>query len=163
MDLMERLQTKTLFVGLVDEELQKFIDIGEVKKFSKGEMLITERMFGGPLFILLSGEVLVSEKGTDKPIVITTLYGDDSLRRQYKGDFVGEMALLDFESASANVAAKTDLEVFILRPEKLKKLFTENPSIHALFMANLSRILSRRLREINRRLSGLKESLNGQS
>ena len=154
MNLIERLQMKTLFVGLAGEELQQFIDIAEVKEFKKGDMLISEGTSGGPLFILLSGEVLVSEKGAGKPVVITTLYGDDSLRRQYKGDFVGEMSLLDFESASANVEAKTELEVFILRPEKLKKLFGDNPGIHALFMANLARILSRRLREINRRLPG---------
>jgi len=154
MDIIERLQTKTLFVGLADEALQQFADIGEVKEFKKGDMLISEGTSGGPLFILLSGEVLVFEKGADKPIVITTLYGDDSLRRQYRGDFVGEMSLLDFESASASVEARTDLEAFILRPEKLKKIFGENPGIHALFMANLARILSRRLREINRRISG---------
>jgi CRP-like cAMP-binding protein len=66
-----------------------------------------------------------------------------------KGDFFGEMSVLDQKPRSASVAAIDDCEVFVWDADSFLRMLQEYPSISIEFM----RILSKRLRRANRRIN----------
>ena len=71
------------------------------------------------------------------------------------GSMIGEMGLLDGEPRSASCTATTDLTVAILPRDALLQLIKSKPAVAARFMLAMSKRLSDRLREANRKIKTL--------
>ena len=114
-----------------------------VKSFPAGATIFKEGDVGCEMFIIQKGQVLISHRGTG---------GEKELAVLEKGDFFGEMALVEeYPERSATVRAVTDVEVLELRSADLVSLLRRRPNVALRMMAKLSE----RLRESNRRLEEL--------
>lgn len=116
----------------------------------EGEVVHTDFML-----LIIDGEVMVqNELGPDNEGTVMSVIG--------VGSILGEMGLLDGEPRSASCTATTDLTVAILPREALLKLIKSKPAVAARLMLAISKRLSDRLREANRKikiLDGLSRAL----
>ena len=107
------------------------------------------------MMLILDGEVLVdNEVASMEDSMVMSIIGPGSL--------IGEMGLLDASSRSATCTATTDLLVALLSRDALMALIKGNPAVSARLMLAISKRLSDRLREANRKvraLSGLGRAL----
>ncbi|MEW5946313.1 MAG: cyclic nucleotide-binding domain-containing protein [bacterium] len=145
----ETLRTKTIFVGLTDEQLGRILAVSRQGAALPGEVIIRENEPGDKLYVLLEGKVEVRHAGVRGETVLTSLEGRDALAAQYEGDFFGEMALFDLEPRSATVIAVEKCSFLILARDDLAELFAEDAAMHVTLFGNIARILSRRLRTAN--------------
>jgi len=111
-----------------------------VRRFQAGAVIFSQGDPGTDMFIIQSGQVAISRRLGRQTRQLAVLE---------KGDFFGEMALLeDYPERSATAKAQTDVEVLQLRAADLELLVRRRPSVALRMMAKLSE----RLRESNRRL-----------
>ncbi len=116
----------------------------------EGEVTHTDFMM-----LILDGEVLVDNELTSM---------DDSMVMSVigSGSLIGEMGVLDGAPRSATCTATTDLAVAVLSRDALLTLIKTNPAVSARLMLAISKRLSDRLREANRKirtLGGLSRAL----
>jgi cAMP-dependent protein kinase regulator len=83
----------------------------ETVKFNSGSNIITEGEAGDAFYLLETGEAAAYKHGHDKAV------------KEYKrGDFFGELALLDDKPRAASVVAKTEVKVAKLGRDGFKRL-----------------------------------------
>ncbi len=116
----------------------------------EGEVTHTDFMM-----LILDGEVLVDNELTSmEDSMVMSVIGSGSL--------IGEMGVLDGAPRSATCTATTNLAVAVLSRDALLTLIKENPAVSARLMLAISKRLSDRLREANRKirtLGGLSRAL----
>lgn len=109
----------------------------------EGEVVHTDYMM-----LVLDGEVTVEHEETAAhDSMVMSVMGPGSL--------IGEMGLLDGSPRSATCTAATDLAVAMLPRDALQLLIQERPGVAARFLLSVSKSLSDRLRETNRKLKTL--------
>jgi CRP-like cAMP-binding protein len=148
----QRLQDSPILVALTEEQIRRLFEVGNLEMYGDGESIIQEGGIGDSMFLILDGEVAIS---TQSAANLAVLSGDSSLQSQYEGDFFGEMAILDHEARSATVRAKGQAVVFRIPRDGLHEIFNTDTDFHVVFLTNLSRLLSRRLRITNMRARGV--------
>ena len=132
---IEALGRCPLFSGLGPEPLQAIAQTLRRRRFRRGEVLFHEGDPGDSLFIVASGAVKVvvpSEEG-DEAILAT-------LRR---GDFLGELALLDGAPRSASAIALEATETMALPRDRFKALVASEPVIRDALLSSLAGELRR--------------------
>ena len=85
-------------------------------------------------------------------VTVDTPRGTRELQLLKQGDVFGEMALLQRTVRSANVTAVDDAELFKIDNKGLDRVSRRLPRIATIIYANISRILSERLRQQNIRI-----------
>ncbi len=147
----ERLADSPLLVALTPQQLARFIASGDTRRYRRGEQIIAEGETGDALYVILEGSVTIRHPDQR---VMATLSGEDTMDSQYEGDFFGEMSVLDHEPRSATVVASSEeVELFRISKEKVFALFASDTDFQVVFLLNLARILSRRIRRSNTRRS----------
>lgn len=68
------------------------------------------------------------------------------------GDSFGEMALVDDNPRSASIQAVEPTELLVLPVETFQHLLTEQPNLAVALLSQVSRVLSQRVRYLNRRI-----------
>lgn len=105
------LEDVPLLANLKPYERAKIADALETVKFSAGQNIITEGEPGNNFYMLEQGEADAYKHGIDHPV------------KQYaRGDFFGELALLNDRPRAASVVAKTDCKVARLGRDGFKRL-----------------------------------------
>lgn len=105
------LEDVPLLKPLKPYERAKIADALETAKFKAGDHIITEGEPGDNFYMLESGEAQAHRAGIDHPVKD---YG--------RGDFFGELALLNDQPRAASVIAKTDVKVAKLGRDGFKRL-----------------------------------------
>lgn len=124
------LKAEGLFAGMSPDELKKLArEMREVRHPAGAEIMIRGKE-GVGFLVILSGEAAVTTS-------------DGRHRTLGPGDYFGEMALLDHQGRSADIAAKTDLVGAAVTEWGFKAFLAENPEV----AYRLLQTLSRRLRE----------------
>ena len=118
-----------LFSGLSEDDVAHIASMFKERKFPAGETITKEGVGAAAFFVIESGEVSVSIKG--KPVRTLT-----------RGDYFGEIALIDEGSRSATVTATTDVVCHGLTFWEFRPLVQTNPTIGW----NLLKTLAKRLR-----------------
>jgi len=144
--LKERLNDSPLLITLTVEQIERFLSCGIIERFNDGEIIVREGEFGDALYLILNGKVSINSREGKE---LTSLSSDTSLQAQYEGDFFGELSILDLENRSADVKAVNNLVLFKISREDLYSIFASDVDFQVVFLMNLSRILSRRLRRSN--------------
>ena len=105
-------------------------------EFAPGDVIIREGDHGEEMFIIEEGEVEIfkSVQGTER--VLVTLE---------RGDFFGEMAMLEDEPRSSSARAVTAAKLMRISRELFDDMLRQNPQVAVRMM----RKLSRRLRELH--------------
>ena len=127
--------------GLSSKELRLLVTFSKVEIFQKGQNIFLEGQKGDRLYIILDGKVRISK---NIPGV-----GEEALTILEKGDFFGEMALIDNASRSADAKAHTNVTVLSIQNQLLTGILSRDVESSYQFLYILCKILSRRLREIN--------------
>lgn len=103
-------------------------------EFKEGETIFREGDLGTEMFIILDGKVEIYNELTDETQMLAILE---------KGDFFGEMSILDDLPRAATVRALTDVKLLPINGSTFDQMLRANPEIAVRMM----RKLSRRLRE----------------
>ena len=97
------------------------------------------------MMLILEGEATVEyEVSSPHETMVVSIMGP--------GGLIGEMGLLDGSPRSATCTAATDLAVAVLTRDALLQLIDECPDVAARLLLTISKRLSDRLREANRKL-----------
>jgi len=109
------------------------------REYKKGEMIIEEGALGREMFIIKSGSVNVIKRDDKRDIPLATLE---------KGDFFGEMALLENVPRGATVIAREVTDVIVLNMGSLLIKIKQDPT----FAFNMMQKMSNRIRMLNEKL-----------
>lgn len=136
-----------LFDMLSDAELDVLAELSRARRFAPGEIVFAEGDAGDALFVLEKGHVEVTTQapqgGGDAPLAVL----------QAPASF-GEMSLVDREVRSATVRARTECLALQLTAENFTAFRKRSRDGFTLFLVNVARVLSGRLRETNQKLAG---------
>jgi len=110
--------------------------------YEAGEMIFSQGDLGTEMYIILEGEV----------DIIKHIAGESHpLSHLEKGDFFGEMAVLENVARSADAIAKTDVKVLVINGSQFDEMLRKNPEV----AVRIIRKYSQRLREANSLLERL--------
>jgi CRP-like cAMP-binding protein len=145
-DKLEVLRRSPLFEMLSEAELQVLAELSRARPFAAGEVVFREGDAGDALFVLAKGEVEVVTSGAGAhPHALAAISAPDAF---------GEMSLIDREVRSATVRARTECVALQLGADSFTAFRNRSRDGFTLFLVNVARVLSSRLREANRRLAG---------
>jgi cAMP-dependent protein kinase regulator len=105
------LEEVPLLSGLTPYERSKIADALETKKYPPGTTIIKEGDVGESFYMLEAGEAEVYKRGSDKPV-----------KRYTKGDYFGELALLNDAPRAASVISTTEVKVATLGKNGFQRL-----------------------------------------
>ncbi|MBD1831883.1 Crp/Fnr family transcriptional regulator [Trichocoleus sp. FACHB-90] len=125
-----------LFQELRDDFLVRLASVMDELSFPAQHTIFTEGQEGRSLYIVVSGRVRVH-------------LGDRDLAQLDQGACFGEMSLFDAEPRSASVTTLESCDCLVLTQLQLYDAIDETPGI----AVNIIRLLSRRIRELNNKLS----------
>ena len=133
-----------LFSELSEEQIGMLANLVVSQKFNRDETVVLEGDDSvQALYLIASGSVQVYMTGVDgRETILSCLE---------RGDFFGEMSLIDGEPRSASVRTVTDAQMLIIHRESFLQLIRQSPEIA---MGLLSE-LSKRLRKANRQIGSL--------
>ncbi len=134
-----------VFSGLEGRSLDSVMRVLKKQSLPRGAVVFNEGELGRTMFVLEDGEVEVrraNKDGTPIPIV-----------RLGPGECFGEMALVEMEPRSATVVVTRKATVWSLTNLDLWKLFQEDNYAYVIVLQNICRLLSRRLRKADSRIS----------
>lgn len=133
-----------LFSEFSDEQFEMIAGLVVPQNFNRDETVVLEGDDSvQALYLIASGSVQVYMTGADGRETILSFLE--------RGDFFGEMSLIDGEPRSASVRTVTDAQLLIIHREPFLKLIRQSPEIA---MGLLSE-LSKRLRKANRQIGSL--------
>ena len=118
----------------------KIIKDGKEHNFSEGEVIFNQGDSGNVMYMIHSGEVMVSVNYTGKPITVATMYD---------GDMIGEMSLLENMPRSATAIAMKPTKLISFTKEQLLNYISNEQG----FAWKLLTKLSSRIRDQNKRLA----------
>jgi len=128
--------------GLSAAEMKLLATFSSEERFREGSMIFREGEKGDKLFIVLDGRVRISK--------FIPGVGEEALTVLDRGDFFGEMALIDDKPRSADAKAhESDATVLSIDRSTLNEILSMDPHAALQFLNLLCRLISRRLREIN--------------
>lgn len=137
-------QNKELFFGLSDEQLQSLANVAEQRLFTDGQLLFSEGDMGDALLIVESGGVdLYKKEASGSELKIASIPA---------GAVLGEMTLINIERRSAAARAAGQTVAVYLTNRALSDIFNKDRELFIVLLINITRILSKRLRQTNEKL-----------
>jgi cAMP-dependent protein kinase regulator len=112
------LEEVPLLSTLTKYERSKIADALETQKYPAGTTIIKEGDAGEAFYLLESGEAEAFKEGTDGPV-----------KHYNKGDYFGELALLNDAPRAASVVSKTEVKVATLGKDGFQRLLGPVESI----------------------------------
>lgn len=126
-----------IFQSLSPRALDRLDKLARVRNFEGGEVIVREGDEGVGFFLITAGSVRITR-------------GNVEITKLSRGDFFGEMALLDGDRRSATVTATQSTTcIAVLRSDFIAEL-RSNADVAIELLA----VMSRRVRELDQRLAG---------
>jgi CRP/FNR family transcriptional regulator, cyclic AMP receptor protein len=132
-----------VFEELRYDFLVRLAAIMEELSFPSKHTIFKQGEEGRSLYVLVSGRVRVH-------------IGDRDLAELKQGACFGEMAVFDAEPRSASISSLEPCQCLMLTQQQLYEAIEETPGI----AVNIIRLLSRRTRELNSKISALNEQIS---
>jgi CRP-like cAMP-binding protein len=144
-DKEQVLRGSPLFDMLSPPEIEFLAELSRPRRFAAGEVVFREGDQGDSLFVLARGAVeVVSRPASNKERQLAILEAPAAF---------GEMSLIDREVRSATVRAKGECVALQLSAENFTAFRKRSRDGFTLFVVNVARVLSSRLRETNHKLA----------
>ncbi len=141
--IAEHLLTSPLFAGLGPSAIESLSSVCRVQKVPKGRAIVEEDSLGESMFVLMRGRVRVEKKTpADDRYTVTFLSHE-------RGDFFGELGLLDSDRRSATVTAETDCELIVIERDRFLQFGDGNPAAGLSVTRRIASNLASRLRRAN--------------
>ena len=143
---LENLKTMPFFSGFSETSFTKFFKAFNRLSLAKNDILFREGSEGDTFFIILSGEMVI-EKRVDKA-------GGrfKKLALMNRGDFFGEMAVMETQPRFAQARAAKDSELVELSRQRLLDFIKDCPQEGAGLLIELLRVILGRLRHTSNEL-----------
>ena len=140
-ELVLSLQAIPLFKSLTRKDITGQISIIHNRNYIAGEYIFYQGDPGIGLYIIREGEVLINRE-SDKGDKIT-------LAVFQKGDFFGELALVDSDKRSASAIAKSDTKLSVIFKPDLDEFIEKYPKKGIKIVQGIAEITAVRLRTLN--------------
>jgi len=140
-DLVKTLRSIPIFKSLSKRDFSIFLGIIHNRNYLSGEYIFYQGDPGIGLYIIREGQVEIvrdNEKG-DK-LTLATIQ---------KGDFFGELALIDGEKRSASAVAKSDTRLSVIFKPDLDEFIEKYPKKGIKILQGIAEITTVRLRSLN--------------
>lgn len=135
LDHLKILKSIPLFASFCDEELSVVQEIITERKFRKNSVILSEDESNEYMYIVFSGRIKViqiSEEGKEQILVI-----------RKKGDYFGEMSILDGKTQPATVVAMEDSTIGLISRNNFETILLKNEKV----LNQIIYMLCERLRE----------------
>lgn len=119
-----------LFAGLSERAIRAVAGAASEGRYAPGDPLIVQGDQGETFMMIVSGRAEVTQSGAP-------------IRTLDRGDFLGEIALLDGGVRTATVTATTPVETLELRRTDFVRLFDDSPAVRFGILDELTRRLRR--------------------
>lgn len=126
-----------LFADLPADDLRQIASVAEEMTFEDGTTLARQGEPGDMLFIIISGEIVVTAAGESGKRV--------ELGRRQAGDYVGEMAIISDETRMATLTAVGSVRALCISQKQFREILRLRPEVGLAVMAGLSRRLREQL------------------
>ena len=146
-DLNAFLLATPFFGGLSEASLDLLVSMLVERRFEAGATVVTEGAPGRSMFIVHSGELMVSKLGNSGHVI--------RMSRLQPGDFFGEMTLIEMQNRSASVVADSPTLLYELTARDLYRYYKADTHAYVIVMQNINRELCRRLRRADNRIAEL--------
>jgi CRP/FNR family cyclic AMP-dependent transcriptional regulator len=137
--IVEILKKLSLFSELPVAAVKELAFLAEERVFHKGESIFEESTTGKSIMVIISGEVRITQRAR--------ISGEETLTVLKKGDFFGEMALLEDLPRSATAIAHSDTFMLEISRDKFLRFIEKDTASGVKILFILAKILSSRLRE----------------
>jgi len=134
-DKIELLRGVPLFANLSSKHLNEVARHTDVATRPAGSVIARQGDLGSEMFIIVEGQVVITRDGR-------------KLTTRGKGEFIGEMALLDGQPRSATVTTIEDCVLLVTHRRDFSQLLDDVPGLARKILQGLSQ----RLREMDARL-----------
>ena len=148
-DLKAFLVATPFFGGLSGASLDLLISMLVERRFDVGAAVVAEGEPGRSMYIVQSGELVVSKRGESGRAIPTGLG---------PGDFFGEMTLIEVQNRSATVVAESPTVLYELTTRNLYAYYKADIYAYVMVMQNINRELCRRLRRADNRIAELADT-----
>jgi CRP/FNR family transcriptional regulator, cyclic AMP receptor protein len=146
-DLKAFLVATPFFGGLSDTSVEFMVSTLVERRFDVGATIVAEGEPGRSMFIVQSGELVVSKLGDLGRVI--------RVAGLEPGDFFGEMTLIEMQNRSATVVAETPTVLYELTARNLYAFYKADIQAYVMVMQNINRELCRRLRRADDRIAEL--------
>lgn len=135
-ELIEKLLKNELFDKIKKEDMEKLSPEFFIKKERKtDEIILEQNSKADEMYLILSGSVKVTKLMPNGKEVL--------IANRKKNEYFGELALIENSERSANIYAKTDVELIIIKRDKFYILMDKIPQIKN----NITKGVSAKLRQ----------------
>jgi len=142
--IIDILKNLRLFCDLNYNAIKELTFLFSERVFQAGETIFEENNTGNSLQVIISGEVRITQRAN--------VSGEETLTVLKKGDFFGEMALLEDLPRSATAIAHSDTFILEIDSEKFLHFLQKDSASGVKILITLARILSARLREADSKI-----------
>lgn len=125
---VEALKRAPLFEGLSRKQLSELAKVTEDVDLQAGKVLCREGEAGQEFFVIMDGEAEVTRRGK-------------RLATRRRGEFIGEIAVIEDVPRTATVTAKTPIRCFVLTRQSFLRLLDEQPAIERKVLRALAKAL----------------------
>jgi CRP-like cAMP-binding protein len=125
---VQALKRAPLLAGLSRKELIELAKVTEDVDLGAGQVLCKEGQSGEEFFVIMEGEVEVTRRGK-------------TLGTRGRGEFFGEIALVEDIPRTATVIARTPLRFFVLMRRDFLRLLDAQPQVERKVMRALAKRL----------------------
>lgn len=140
-DLEKSLRTIPLFKSLGKRDITNLTRIIHNRNYLAGEYIFYQGDPGIGLYLIREGEVSISRDGDEKDKINLATFS--------KGDFFGELALVDGETRSASAIANTDTRLAVIFKPDLDEFIDKYPKKGIKILKGIAQIVAVRLRALN--------------
>ncbi|HCJ11535.1 MAG: hypothetical protein A2Y14_04075 [Verrucomicrobia bacterium GWF2_51_19] len=148
-DILDLLFEIPLFADLTLDQLKFVARYWHLKKVDKGQYLFRENDIADCLFYVLDGTLKV-EKNIGNHII--------DVANITKGQFLGEIAIIQESRRSASVIATEDTELLVIDSRRFDDLISSNLEIGIILLKGIARLISERLRSTTNDFATVKHS-----
>ncbi|MFQ5601776.1 MAG: cyclic nucleotide-binding domain-containing protein [bacterium] len=136
-----------LFHGTSKANLKEFVKIIHRRKFKENETIFWESEPGVGMYIVEDGSVAIFKNVNEQE--------KEELAKLKRGEFFGELALLDESPRSATAIALEETKILGLFRPDLMGLIDRKPRLGNKFLFQLARTIGERLKHTNEELQAL--------
>lgn len=141
--ILPLLQKIPLFAGLSDAQLEQLARMAVRRKVQRHTTIVYVGASTDALYIIVEGSAKVLNRDEEGREVILTFLG--------KGEFFGEMGLIDGSPRSADVVASESCELLVISKVDFMRALADNVEL----CLNIMKGLVTRLRDANRKIESL--------
>lgn len=151
---MENLKAVAIFRNFSPAMLEEFAKFFKQTEYAKDSIVFKERSEGDTLFIIMSGEVVIEKKLDEE--------GRDfkQLAILAKGDFFGEMAVLEGAMRFAQARASAETVLYEIKRAEFFSFIKEHPETGISIFTEIMKVISRRLQHTSNELTMLFDMAN---